>query len=177
MSMAVFTPITVSPLEKGRGWETNGTSVIRIVRLPWAIASLLILTSLPITIMPELSSITTLAFWSGWTCSCSTLVMRSTTRLRYSLGTCISTVPGSSDCARLVPRLALIASAIRREVVKSGLRRAILIVRKLSSSNGISFSMIAPFAIRPEVGTPRTTEEVAPWAAIPLTATCPCAKA
>ncbi len=43
------------------GWLTCGVSVMRMVRLPWAMATVLILTSWPITMTPECSAITTRA--------------------------------------------------------------------------------------------------------------------
>jgi len=62
-------------LENGRGCETSGYSVMRIVRMPWAIATVLMRTLAPITMTPAGSSITTLATWSG-----STSVRKSMTR-------------------------------------------------------------------------------------------------
>ena len=52
---------TVSPLENGKGWETLALSVTRTVRLPCATATVEICTSLPITIVPVRSSMTTRA--------------------------------------------------------------------------------------------------------------------
>src|SRR5690606_18596233 len=45
--------------------------VMRTVRLPCAMATVSTRTSLPITIMPDCSSMTTRAVWSGRTGSCS----------------------------------------------------------------------------------------------------------
>ena len=58
---------TVVPLENGAGWLTSGVSVTRMVRLPWAIATVLIRTLAPITMVPLASSITTMARLSGST--------------------------------------------------------------------------------------------------------------
>ena len=52
---------TVVPLESGAGWLTSGVSVTRMVRLPCAIATVLIRTLAPITMVPLASSITTMA--------------------------------------------------------------------------------------------------------------------
>ena len=59
--------VVVVPLESGPGWLTCGVSVTRIVRLPWAIATVLIRTSSPITIVPLASSMITMAGLSGRT--------------------------------------------------------------------------------------------------------------
>jgi hypothetical protein len=57
---------TVTPvLEKGLGCDTCGVSVMRMVRLPCATATLLMRTVSPITMTPVFSSITTLAGRSG----------------------------------------------------------------------------------------------------------------
>jgi hypothetical protein len=127
--------------------------------------------------IPEFSSITTLAGVSGLTRICSILVIRSTTLSRYSKGTSKEIVEGSRDLAADIPKRALIASAVRREVVKSGFLRAILIVVISLRMKGTSFSIIAPFAILPEVGTPRETLAEPPVAAIALVEICPCAMA
>ena len=59
--------MVVLPWLNGAGWLTCGVSVTVIVRLPWAIATVEMRTSLPITTTPETSSITTLAGASGST--------------------------------------------------------------------------------------------------------------
>src|SRR6185312_16097253 len=61
----------VPVLEKGVGWLTWGVSVTLMVRLPWAIATVEMRTSAPITITPLFSSMITLAGWSGSTLTCS----------------------------------------------------------------------------------------------------------
>ena len=58
-------------------------------------------------------------------------------------------MPGSSGLAALLPTAALIAWAIRRAVVRSGLRSEILIDVRLDSSNPSSRSTMAPAEIRP----------------------------
>jgi hypothetical protein len=57
----------VVPLESGPGWLTSGASVTRMVRLPCAIATVLMRTLAPITMVPLASSITTTAGLSGST--------------------------------------------------------------------------------------------------------------
>ena len=78
--MSVRGTVTVlPPRENALGWETSGVSVIRMVRLPWAMATVLTRTSWPMTMMPERSSMTTRAIWSGLINSCSMSVSRLTT--------------------------------------------------------------------------------------------------
>jgi len=62
---------------------------------------------------------------------------------------------------------------MRWAVVKSGLRKERRKFFTLARVNPISRSTIAPFAIRPEVGTPRVTLAAAPWAENPPIATGP----
>ena len=57
----------VPPLENGPGWLTFGVSVTRMVRLPWAMATVLTRTLAPMTMVPLASSITTTAGLSGST--------------------------------------------------------------------------------------------------------------
>ena len=58
---------TVSPREKGSGWETLGISVTRTVRLPCATATVETCTSRPMTMVPVRSSMTTRAGTSACT--------------------------------------------------------------------------------------------------------------
>ena len=60
----------------------------------------------------------------------------------------------------------LIAAAMRRAVVRSGLRKPSRREFVLSNRNATSRSTVAPFAMRAAVGTPRVTEVAAPRAAI-----------
>lgn len=60
-SMAVNGSTAVSPLEKGSGCTTRGASVMRTVSVPWLMATREILTSLPMTMVPVRSSMTTRA--------------------------------------------------------------------------------------------------------------------
>ena len=60
---------TVSPRVNGLGWDTLGVSVTRTVRLPCATATVEICTSLPMTMVPVRSSITTRAGTSACTAS------------------------------------------------------------------------------------------------------------
>src|SRR6476661_8273893 len=69
----------VWPRENGNGWLTTGVSEIVTVRLPCATAIVDTRTSRPMTMMPERSSMTTLAARSGSTCNCSTSVSSATT--------------------------------------------------------------------------------------------------
>ena len=68
----------VVPWLNGSGWLTFGVSVTVMVRLPWAIATLEMRTSAPITTTPETSSMTTLAGASGSTSRSSTSVTKLT---------------------------------------------------------------------------------------------------
>ena len=78
------------PLDNGAGWLTSGVSVTRMVRLPWAIATVLIRTLAPITMVPLASSITTMAGLSGST-------RRSSSAASASIG---SRLPKSSATVR-----------------------------------------------------------------------------
>ena len=108
------------PLENGPGWLTSGVSVTRMVRLPWAIATVLIRTLAPMTMVPLASSITTMAGLSGST-------RRSSMRGQRSIGSrparSSATVRGSVAPWRPAAERRLIAAAMRRAVVRSGLRR------------------------------------------------------
>ena len=146
---------------------------MRIVRLPWAIATVEMRTLSPITMVPDFSSMTTRAIWSGVICSCSMSVRKPTTSLRRFGGGMTSTVPGSRGRATGTPAKALIACAMRRAVVKSGLRSVMLAVSSEASSKETSRSTMAPLATRPPVGVPRVTEAPAPDAAKPEIATGP----
>lgn len=96
-----------------------------MVRLPWAIATGEMRTPSPITITPDTSSITTRAATSGSTSSCSMAVMK--LAMSWPAGGLTLTMVGLSDTA--VPgKRWLMASATRREVVKSGFFR----VRRMS---------------------------------------------
>src|SRR5579859_7468019 len=98
------TVTVVPPEENGVGCDTCGVSVMRMVRLPWAMATVLMRTFSPITMVPVRSSITTLAIWSGWTRSCSMSVSSATVSPWKRAGTARRTVPGSVGRALSVPR-------------------------------------------------------------------------
>ncbi len=67
---------------------------------------------------------------------------------------------------------------MRWAVVKSGLRSVMRRLVMLVSWKPISRSTMAPAAIRPAVGTPRSTvEPEAPWADTAPVCTVPCATA
>src|SRR6195256_2160791 len=168
---------TVRPRDSGLGWLTCGLSEIVTVRLPCATATVATRTSRPITMMPERSSMMILAARSGSTCNCSISVRKATTLPLNSAGIESCTVVGSIGSALLAPRKSLTAAAMRFAVVKSALRSASRTLGKRLSANSISRSMMAPLAMRPTVGTPRTTLAAAPSAAKPATATEPCATA
>ena len=168
---------TVWPFESGAGWLTCGCSVIVTVRLPCAIATVETRTSRPMTMMPERSSTTTRAVWSGSTCSCSTSVRRRIMLPLYLAGIWIVTVAGSVGSAVSAPMKSLIAAAMRFAVVKSGLRSDRRSERASFSLNSISRSMMAPLAMRPTVGTPRVILAASPSAEKPAMATEPCARA
>ena len=161
------------PRENGAGWLTCGVSVMVTVRLPCATATMETRTSRPMTMMPERSSITILAAWSGSTWNCSISVSSEMTLPRYCCGTVMPTVAGSSGSAVGVPRKSLIAAAMRVAVVKSGLRSAMRIWLSLLRLNSISRSISAPLAMRPTVGTPRTILAASPSAWKPPIATEP----
>ena len=133
-----------------------------MVRFPWAIATVLIRTLAPITMVPLASSITTIAALSGSTrrfsiCPSVSIASRPVRSIR--------TVRGSVTLA-IVPRVLLMMAAMRWAVVRSGLRRPSHRPLFLSRANGTSFSTVAPLAMRADVGTPRVTDEAAPRAAI-----------
>ena len=69
----------------------------------------------------------------------------------------------------------MIAAAIRLAVVKSALRSASRTFGSRLSANSISRSMMAPLAMRPTVGTPRTIFAASPSAWKPEIASEPCA--
>ena len=77
--MRVRGTVVVLPRENGAGWLTCGVSVMVTVRLPCATATVETRTSLPMTMMPERSSITILAGESGSKRSCSISVSKETT--------------------------------------------------------------------------------------------------
>src|SRR6267143_4169449 len=159
-----FGVTTVRPRDSGLGWLTCGLSEIVTVRLPCATATVATRTSRPITMMPERSSITILAARSGSTCNCSISVRKATTLPLNSGGIESCTVEGSIGSALLVPRKSLTAAAMRLAVVKSALRSASRTLGRRLSANSISRSMMAPLAMRPTVGTPRTILAASPSA-------------
>ena len=71
------------------------------------------------------------------------------------------------------PMAALMTSAMRRAVVRSGLRSPRRRLARLPSWNGTSFSTVAPFAMRAAVGTLRVTELAAPRAEMAPVARAP----
>src|SRR5882724_11185037 len=172
-----FGVTTVRPRDCGLGWLTCGLSEIVTVRLPWATATVATRTSRPITMMPERSSITILAARSGSTCNCSISVRKATTLPLNSAGIASCTVEGSIGSAVLTPRKSLTAAAMRLAVVKSALRSASRTLGRRLSANSISRSMMAPLAMRPTVGTPRTILAASPSAWKPEIASAPCATA
>src|SRR5690606_2262454 len=114
----------VWPRLSGLGCTTSGFSAMVTVRLDWATATAETRTSLPMTMMPEFSSMTTLAGWSVCTINCSISVSRSTILPLKPRGRVRRTVAGSSGTAVGTPIKSFTARAIRRAVVRSGLRRA-----------------------------------------------------
>src|SRR6266700_1497255 len=156
--------VTVRPRDSGLGWLTCGLSEIVTVRLPCATATVATRTSRPITMMPERSSMMILAARSGSTCNCSISVRKATTLPLNSGGIESCTVEGSSGSALLAPRKSLTAAAMRLAVVKSALRSASRTLGRRLSANSISRSMMAPLAMRPTVGTPRTILAASPSA-------------
>src|ERR1700733_15326316 len=173
----VFGVTTVRPRDSGLGWLTCGLSEIVTVRLPCATATVATRTSRPITMMPERSSMMILAARSGSTCNCSISVRKATTLPLNSGGIDSCTVEGSMGSAVLAPRKSLTAAAIRLAVVKSALRSARRTLGRRLSANSISRSIMAPLAMRPTVGTPRTILAASPSAWKPEIATDPCATA
>jgi hypothetical protein len=105
--------------------------------------------------------------------NCSISVSKEITLPRYCSGTVTPTVPGSSGSAVGTPMKSLIAAAMRLAVVKSGLRSAMRNWLSLLRVKSISRSMIAPLAMRPTVGTPRTILAASPSAWKPPMATEP----
>src|SRR5664279_1285581 len=172
-----FGVTVVRPRDCGLGWLTCGLSEIVTVRLPCATATVATRTSRPITMMPERSSMTILAARSGSTCNCSISVRKATTLPLNSGGIESCTVEGSIGSAVLTPRKSLTAEAMRLAVVKSALRSARRTLGRRLSANSISRSMMAPLAMRPTVGTPRTILAASPSAWKPEIATEPCATA
>ena len=116
---------------------------------------------------------TILAARSGSICNCSISVSSDTTLPAYCLGTLTCTVDWSSGSAVLAPMKSLIAAAMRLAVVKSALRSASRTWLSRFSAKSISRSMMAPLAMRPTVGTPRTILAASPSAWKPLMATEP----
>ena len=110
----------VVPWLSGGGCDTCGVSATVTVRLDCATATVETRTSLPMTMMPEFSSMMILAAWSVSITSCSTSVSRSTMLPLKFCGRVIRTVAGSSGVAQGVPMKSLIDSATRRAVVRSG---------------------------------------------------------
>ena len=149
--MATLVPgvVTVSPPDRGGGWETFCSFVTVTVRLPWATATVDMVTFSPITTVPVFSLTTTLARVSGTTVRVSISAMNSATSCCcISLGilsfkaleSTVSAIPG--------PREAFMVSAMRLAVVKSGLNRERVSELLPSSFMGISRSTVAPLAMR-----------------------------
>ena len=67
--------------------------------------------------------------------------------------------------------------AIAVDVLKSESRKFSMIFSVVSKEDGINLSTIAPFGIRPEVGTPISTAPPAASTATPVTVKGPCARA
>ena len=67
--------------------------------------------------------------------------------------------------------------AIAVDVLKSESRKFRMIFSVVSKEDGINLSTIAPFGIRPEVGTPISTAPPAASTATPVTVKGPCARA
>ena len=127
-----------------------------MVRLPCWIATVETRTFSPMTITPATSSITTLAGESGSTVRFSTWEMKAI--MLWPGGGRMATMVGLSAVAE-PGKAVLITWAIRPAVVKSGLRKVNLRVCRLASWKPNSFSMIAPPAMRPAVGTPLEIED------------------
>lgn len=169
--------VDAAKVVKALGWETCGVSVMRIVRLPWAMATVFTRTRSPMTMVPDFSSITTRAMLSGSTRSCSISVIKPTMSPWRFSGSVTPTVPGSVAVAIVWRAKPLIAWAMRRAVVKSGLRRARFTALREANWKLVSRSTMAPLAIRPEVGVPRVMRSAAPVAEKPEIATEPWATA
>src|ERR1700749_2713594 len=103
------TVVVVPVLDNGDGWLTSGVSVTRMVRLPWAMATVLMRTLAPITMVPLASSMTTVAALSGSTRRFSIIasVSMGSRLLRLS-----RTVRGSLTLA-IVPAVLFMMAAIR----------------------------------------------------------------
>ncbi len=117
--MEVRGTTTVSPWPNGLGWLTCGVSVVRMVRLPWAMATVETRTAEPMTMVPEASSMMTRAIWSGSTRSCSISARKPTVSRPASAS---ATVRGSVAVATAAAARVLMAVAMRRAVVRFGLR-------------------------------------------------------
>ena len=177
ISACVRGTTTVFPGEKGFGCETDGASRILRVRLPCDTATCEIRTSSPMTIVPDLWSMTTRAAVSGsivmfsiWPTSRAGLILPRTVES-------IETVPESTRFAKPRPSFRLIAASIRAAVVKSGFRNAKRIFVICEKSKGTSRSTRAPEGMVAVVGTPWTTEADIPDASAPPARTAPWATA
>src|SRR3569833_1242659 len=167
----------VTPLLSGGGWLTCGLSAMVTVRFDCATATVETRTSLPMTMMPEFSSMTILAGWSVSITSCSMSVMRSTMLPLKFCGRLMRTVAWSSGTAQGLPMKSLMERATRRDVVKSGFLSESRRLRCAPRVKPISRSMRPPEEMRPVVGTPEMTVAASPEALKPLMVTLPWAMA
>ena len=131
------------------------------------------------TIVPVRSLITTFAGESVSTIRFSISAIR---RARSAVrGFCTITSWLSRASAIGAPKAArakaLTVSAMRIEVVKSGLRNCRTRLTESLNLDGSSRSIIAPFGTRPEVVMPSWRLAAWPWALKPETMTEPCATA
>ena len=132
-------------------------------------------TLVPMTMVPEASSMTTRATWSGSTRNCS-ISARNPTGSRPAMAS--TTVRGSVAVAAASPVRRLMAAATRRAVVRSGIAERQPDGRPPGQRDrGTSRSTMAPLDTGALVGTPRCTLPAAPRAATAPVATAPWATA
>ena len=128
----------------------SGSSLMVTERSPWAMATLEMVTSLPITTVPVFSFITILAIVSGITESVSISAINSATFFCHILsGTLKLNALASMVLATPSPIEALMVSVILFAVVKSGRNKERINFLFPSSLKTISCSTDAPLAIRP----------------------------
>ena len=176
LMVELLTTVVVPPVLNGAGWLTFLSSLIVTDSEPCDTAAGLTVTLLLMTTVPVRELMMTRAgALAGSTCRFSTLD-RNAIRSVGSCGAATRIEPPSRIVAVPGATPALTLSASRVAVVKSGLLRFRMIASPCARLDGTAFSTVAPFGMRPELGTLTVSfEPSAASAPKPLTIRLPCA--
>ena len=145
--------------------------------VPWVTAAAVTLTLRLITTVPVRELITTRAAASPGETSRFSIMLKKDTLCDESAGAVMATETPSSAFAVPSPKATLIASVIALAVEKSDSRMLSTICSALSNGDSTIRSTVAPFGIRPDVGTPICILLPAASAETPLTVNAPWATA